>query len=107
MGDSEKSMNKLWKESGTTLSFKEYVDRENKKKSSEGNFFNLTGTETVSALIDKTISDTTKVTIPKTGLKSTANPNLVLGLDKRIIIFSAVLIVASIGYYVYVKNKKK
>jgi hypothetical protein len=28
----EKSANKKWKESGTTLSFKEWIDRENKKK---------------------------------------------------------------------------
>ena len=34
----EKSANKKWKESGTTLSFKEWINRENIKKSDESNF---------------------------------------------------------------------
>ena len=34
----EKSANKRWKESGSTLTFKEWIDRENKKKEPEGNF---------------------------------------------------------------------
>ena len=34
----EKSANKKWKESGSSLSFKEWIERENRKKEPEGNF---------------------------------------------------------------------
>ena len=40
----EKSANKRWKESGSTLTFKEWIDRENKKNQEfEGNFIPFQG----------------------------------------------------------------
>jgi len=92
-----KSMNKLWKESGTTLTFKEWLERENNKKvETKENFLPFNAED----VIDKKLEiKTTNTNIP--------NKKKVLGLDTNIVIFSGVLIAASIGYYVYTKIKKK
>jgi hypothetical protein len=92
-----KSMNKLWKESGTTLTFKEWLERENNKKvETKENFLPFNAED----VIDKKLEiKTTNTNIP--------NKNKVLGLDTSIVIFSGVLIAASIGYYVYTKIKNK
>ena len=37
----EKSANKRWKESGTTLSFKDWIDIENKKEESKKNYLSF------------------------------------------------------------------
>lgn len=92
-----KSMNKLWKESGTTLSFKEWLERENNKKvETKENFLPFNADE----VIDKKLE--IKYSNP-----NVPNKNKVLGLDKNVLIFSGVLIVASISYYVYTKIKNK
>lgn len=94
-----KSMNKLWKESGTTLTFKEWLERENNKKvETKDNFLPFTADD----IINKKIEIKTPTDKPKT-----PNKKKVLGLDRNVVIFSGVLIAASIGYYVYTKIKKK
>lgn len=93
-----KSMNKLWKESGTTLTFKEWLDRENNKKvETKENFIPFDSTD--EAINKKLEVKTTNTNVP--------NKNKVLGLDKGIVIFSGVLIAASIGYYFFTKIKNK
>ena len=92
-----KSMNKLWKESGTTLTFKQWLDRENNKKvETKENFLPFNAED----VVDKKL----EIKTPNTNIP---NKKKVLGLDKSVIIFSGVLIAASIGYYVYTKIKKK
>jgi len=92
-----KSMNKLWKESGTTLTFKEWLERENNKKvETKENFLPFNAEDVIKKKIE--------IKTPNTNIP---NKNKVLGLDTRIVIFSGVLIAASIGYYVYTKIKKK
>ena len=92
-----KSMNKLWKESGTTLTFKEWLERENNKKvETKENFLPFNADDVINSKIEI-----------KTANTNIPNKNKVLGLDKGVIIFSGVLIAASIGYYVYTKIKKK
>jgi hypothetical protein len=92
-----KSMNKLWKESGTTLTFKEWLERENNKKvETKENFLPFNADDVINSKLEIKTKNTN---IP--------NKNKVLGLDKGIVIFSGVLIAASIGYYVYTKIKKK
>ena len=92
-----KSMNKLWKESGTTLTFKEWLERENNKKvETKENFLPFNA--------DYVINSKIEIKTPNTNIP---NKKKVLGLDKSVIIFSGVLIAASIGYYVYTKIKKK
>jgi hypothetical protein len=92
-----KSMNKLWKESGTTLTFKEWLERENNKKvETKENFLPFNAEDIIK----------NKIEIKKTNT-NIPNKNKVLGLDKGVVIFSGVLIAASIGYYVYTKIKSK
>ena len=97
----EKSANKRWKESGSTLSFKEWIDRDNKKKESKGYFgWDATITPDTSA-IDASLN---QVNI---GYKTPADAsNTTLGLDNNVLIIASVLIVGSIGIYVYKRLKK-
>ena len=105
----EKSANKKWKESGTTLTFKEWIDRENQKKEPQGNFIPFDATpnyDVVQEILDRQKEDIQEISGYKTPEK--ANPNLVLGLDKKILVFSSLLIIGSLAYYYYdrLKNKK-
>jgi len=96
----EKSANKRWKESGTSLSFKDWIDRENKKNESNSNFLPF----------ESNIQDEIKETIGgqvQTGYKPTASSNKVFGLDKGVLVFSGILIVGSLGFYFYNKLKVK
>jgi hypothetical protein len=96
----EKSANKRWKESGTSLSFKEWIDRENKKEEPQGNFLPF----------ESNIEQTIKETIASEndeGLKNTSKGNKTFGLDNRILIFSGILIAGSLGMYFYKKLKAK
>jgi len=105
----EKSANKKWKESGTTLTFKEWIERENQKKEPEGNFIPFDASPTtpdvITEVLDREKQDIEDIAGYKTPDK--ANPNLVLGLDKKVLIFSSILIVGSLAYYFYGRLKKK
>jgi hypothetical protein len=108
----EKSANKRWKESGSTLSFKDWIDRENRKKEFEGNFIPFIpepSTSTIQNVIDTTLNRS-KMDIQTTaGFKTAeqADTSKVLGLDKRILVFSTLLIVGSVTYYFYQRLKSK
>jgi len=108
----EKSANKRWKESGSTLSFKEWIDRENKKKNAENkvNFIpNFPDTNSIARdTIDSTLRESRETIEQTVGFRKDANidKDKVFGLDKRILIFSGVLIAGSIGFYFYKKMKK-
>jgi hypothetical protein len=108
----EKSANKKWKESGSTVSFKEWIDRENKKKEPEGNFIpfipepmNTTVEDTIQGVLNREKQDIRKIAGYKT--PDQADKYKVLGLDSRILIFSTILIVGSVSFYFYKKLKKK
>jgi len=99
----EKSANKRWKESGTSLSFKEWIDRDNKKKvSGGGNFLPFN-----SGVIQDTLNASKAEIATMSGYKPQANNKLVLGLDRNIVIFAGLLIVGSAGFYFYTKLKNK
>jgi hypothetical protein len=107
----EKSANKRWKESGSTLTFKEWIDRENKKNQQfDGNFIpfqsdtkNAVGSDSIKATIDKAKQDL----IDASGYKVETDKNSVLGLNKGVLVFSTLLIVGSLSFYFYQKYKKK
>ena len=152
------SANQRWKKSGTTLPFKEWINRENEKAKAnadvESNFipynestqfstfdsnnskitqlndvdvventfipyneyneskqfskitqFNLNGNSNDSTqLIDDTIKSTYNSNIYK---PTQENKNQVLGLDKKVFVFSSLLILGSLGFYFYKKLKEK
>lgn len=95
---SEKSANQLWKESGTTLSFKDWIEREKEK----GMLIpNKTVNDSI-ALIKNTIgiqNGNDAVTLAET------NTNTVLGLNKWVLISSVLIIVGAVGYSIYKKRK--
>jgi hypothetical protein len=113
----EKSANKLWKDSGSTLSFKEWINRENQKKESGGNFipFNATHTsDTAQEIINESLQNSNKILADESaqikaqsGYKTSATPNKVLGLDSSVLVLSTLLIAGSLTYYFYTKLKKK
>lgn len=104
----KKSANKLWKESKTTLSFKEWIDRENKKKNEnqQGNFLPF-NSGLPSDVIRDTINASKQEMMETAGYKPESTNQTVLGLDKRIIVFSGLIIVASVGIYFYQRLKAK
>lgn len=108
----EKSANKRWKESGSTLTFKEWIDRENKKNEPfDGNFIPFEGETKVNSVgsdsIRQTIEAAKQDLIDASGYKSTPSSSNVLGLNKGVLVFSTLLIVGSLTYYFYQKYKKK
>jgi hypothetical protein len=105
----EKSANKRWKESKSTLTFKEWIDRENKKNESvHSTFIPFDGIPTPNtSSIDSTLQEAQKDILVASGFKDQPNTTKVFGLDKNILIFSAILVVGSVGFYFYLKSKKK
>ena len=111
------SANQRWKKSGTTLPFKEWINRENEKeKAQESSFLPFQEPEpenknfdssSTNTLVQNTINST--INPESYTIKPTTqdNPNKVLGLDKKILIFSSLLIVGSLGFYFYKKLKEK
>ena len=97
----EKSANKLWRESGTTLSFKEWINRENQKK--EEVFVSFLG---IDEQINKTLQDTTS----SSNLNKNYNvedSKTILGLNKGVILVSSLLIIGSLGYLFYSRLKDR
>ena len=112
----EKSANKRWKESGSTLSFKEWIERENRKNEPEEvNFLPFVGDTTFekakvdTSIIEKTIQEAKDDLVKTSGYKTISNEksSTVFGLDKNILLFSTILIAGSLGFYFYSKYKKK
>lgn len=97
----EKSYNQRWKESNTTLSYKEWRRREDDKMASFG------GSETTIKKIDATsIFDKAKNEMRTLGgYKTDISNKTVLGINKYILIVGAFLVVGAIGYKLY-KSKK-
>jgi len=104
----KKSANKLWKESKTTLSFKEWIDRENKKKgeNQQGNFLPFNA-GIPSDVIRDTLDESKRQIMETSGYKPEATNRTVFGLDKRVLILSGLLIVGSVGAYFYQRLKAK
>lgn len=119
----EKSANKRWRESGTSLPFKEWINRENEKKSqSDSSFVNFTNDELIKSQFNSTINgfkptfneiDTTlksiDITVPvkEKPYVSAVDESKVFGLDKNILIFSGLLVAGSLGFYFYKRFKNK
>jgi hypothetical protein len=115
----EKSANKKWKESGTTLSFKEWINRENQKNedsfSTESfiplNEFRSLDSSWANSIkpnissVQDTLQAEKKMINATAGFKQNETKGTVLGLDKGVLVFSTLIILGSIGFYIYKKNK--
>ena len=91
----QKSANKLWKESGTTLPFKEWIEREKQK-------FNY---QDDTRSFDGLSLDTSSVT---TGVSSSSSKTAktFFGLSNTTLIIAGLIIVGASGFYIYKKVKK-
>ncbi len=106
----KKSPNKLWRESGTSLSFADWIQREKDK----GAFLTNKKFENF-ASVDGEIDDATWLEQVKAqnridlGVDKIFDPNkkdkTFLGLNKPLLILSGLLIVGAIGYKIYQKRK--
>jgi hypothetical protein len=93
----EKSLNQKWKESGTTLSYKEWRIREDEKMASFDGVLPSPTTDN--------IQNATKELQTKGGYKTELSNKTVFGINKYLLILGGVVIVGAIGYQIYKKNK--
>ena len=114
MGNFAKSKNQLWKESGTTLRFKDWLEREASKGTilSKEQLLNAEGENDI--LDTKALEDTLSINNTDKFEKilginneneAKVNKNNFLGLNKWVLISSVVLIAGAIGYRLYTKKK--
>lgn len=112
----EKSANQKWKESGTSLSFKDWINRENKKKLfSKENFipFNAASDspwQSISVTPDtssvKAVLENKNLEIKQmSGYKPASTKGKVLGLDTSVVVISGLILASSIAYYFYRKKQ--
>jgi hypothetical protein len=120
MDNFSKSANQLWKESNTTLSFKDWLDREKQK----GKFIpnkKFKGVDRVDTTqIDKVLQEANTKIVDTLGLETTKfedalgitkkdvvnrDSNKFLGLNKWLLISSLVVIGGAVAYKIYNKNK--
>jgi hypothetical protein len=103
----EKSANKRWKESGSTLTFKQWLEREDKKNDSKNsNFlpFDSSVSQTQQQINESIKSDIQNVDI---GINNNYQEDKTkfLGLDKTTFVFAGILILGSLTYY-FIKRAK-
>jgi hypothetical protein len=120
MDNFSKSANQLWKESNTTLSFKDWLEREKQKGKFIPNkkFKGVDGVDTTK--IDKVLEEANTKIKDTIGLDSTKfedilgitkkdedlkDKNKFLGLNKWLLLSSLLVIGGAIAYKVYNKNK--
>ena len=97
----EKSYNQRWKESNTTLSYKEWRRREDEKMASFDGSQVPSYKSNVTSIFDKAKQDMKTLG----GYKTDISNKTVLGINKYVLIVGAFLVVGAIGYKLY-KSKK-
>ena len=112
MESKTKSPNKLWRESGTSLSFADWIQREKDKgafllnKKFE-NFSNIQGQPiTDESWLEKVKSESrVALGIDKVDSDKQKEDNTFVGLNKNILIFSGIIVLGAIAYKIYQKRK--
>jgi hypothetical protein len=113
MENFQKSKNQLWKESGTSLKFKDWLEREASKGTipPKEHLLNATGED--SLLDTKKLEDSLTNTenfekilgISKQTNDTPIDKNKFLGLNKWILLSSILLISGAVAYRIYTKKK--
>jgi hypothetical protein len=96
----EKSWNQRYKESGSTLSYKEWRKREDEKMAS------FDGIPSPSLSDSSSFKATVSEMQRKGGLKEEISGKTVFGINKYVLIVAGIVIVSAIAYNVYKKSKK-
>jgi|LauGreDrversion4_1035100.scaffolds.fasta_scaffold311260_4 hypothetical protein len=99
----DKSANQLWKESGTSLSFANWLQREKDK----GNFIPNKGVilDTDEFVADSTATIRNVLNLDKPEAVDAKNASTVFGLNKWVLLLSLAIIGGAIGYKIYQKRK--
>jgi hypothetical protein len=93
-----KSANQLYRESGSSLPFKTWLEREKEK----GTFMYANGLQSkINEAIAENLSDAAESGEPKRELPT----NTILGLNKYVVIGLGLVAVAAIGYGIYKRRK--
>jgi len=109
METKHKSPNKLWRESGTSLSFADWIQREKDKgafltnKKFE-NFANVDG-EIDDATWLEQVKKQNRIDLGIDKIDDKLKDNTFLGLNKTILLLSGLIIIGAIGYKIYQKRK--
>ena len=96
----EKSYNQRYKESGTTLTYKEWRRREDDKMSS---FNGVSPSDSLKN--DPSYQNTLKIINKESGFQNEISDNTIFGINKYVVYMGGLLIVGAIAYKVYTKNK--
>lgn len=99
----DKSANQLWKESGTSLSFANWLQREKDKGNFVPNKSVVLDTDEIVA--DSTATIRNVLNLDKPEAVDAKNANTVFGLNKWVLLFSLAVIGGAIGYKIYQKRK--
>lgn len=95
----EKSANQMWRESGTTLSFKDWLTREKRK---------FDGGADVAIMMNKPLNDTIEETLSFTGSPKPGKPNKLgstLGVSNVVWVVAAVAVGGFIVYQIIKKRQ--
>lgn len=92
----ERSANQVWRDSGTTLSFKDWITREKKK------FMNFNGT--TDTIVNKPLNDTVQTALSgirkNFGFQDKESGKTIFGLNKTaVIVFGIVAVVGLVWYF--------
>jgi len=96
----EKSYNQQWKESGTTLTYKEWRRREDDKMAS---FNGVSPKDSIKA--DKSFLNTKQKMTDEGGYKTETSNKTTFGIKNYILVLGGIIIVSAIAYKIYKKNK--
>lgn len=106
-----KSPNRLWRESGTSLSFADWIQREKDKGAFLANkkfekFANVEGKIDTDSWIEQ-VKNQARIDlgIDKPVVDPNKKDNTILGLNKTILAISGLIIIGAIGYKIY-QNRK-
>ena len=110
MENVKKSPNKLWRESGTSLSFADWIQIEKDKNNflinkKFENFANIEGEPNDSAWLEAMKQQSKDFFGIDQKPNKDNNNNTFIGLSKPVLIISALIIVGAIGYKIYQKRK--
>ena len=109
METKQKSPNKIWRESGTSLSFADWIQREKDKgafltnKKFE-NFANVDG-EIDDATWLEQVKKQNRIDLGLDKIDDKPKDNTFLGLNKAVLLLSGLIIIGAIGYKFYQKRK--
>ncbi len=98
-----KSANQRWKESKTTLPFRDWITREKEK------FINADAKAQESIILNVPLNDSVQSAInsavKQSGLKKEIDKGKTFGISNTVLIVASVVIVGAIVYSVYAKEK--